>query len=163
MSGEKRFRTGMSGYNKDDVNVYIERILGEFDSRLKEKDEEIASLKMQNKDQKYKLEQAGVDVSEVRKEREKISSALISAQQKAEVIIEEARAEAEAERIRLEALLEANREKLIDIKRDIRDMKAHVSNLLSQYAGSLDEAEALVEAREKVHVADGDGDRYMPA
>lgn len=151
MSGEKKFRTGMSGYNKEDVNEYIERILSEFDSRLKEKDDEIANFKLQLRDVRSKLDQAGTDVSAASKDREKISLVLIQAQQKADSMVEEARGEAEKEKAHLEKLLEAHRENLIDIKRDVRDMKTHVADLLSKYAVQLGEAEGLVEARAQSH------------
>lgn len=151
MSGEKKFRTGMSGYNKEDVNEYIERILSEFDSRLKEKDDEIANFKLQLRDVRSKLDQAGTDVSAASKDREKISLVLIQAQQKADSMVEEARGEAEKEKARLEKLLEAHRENLIDIKRDVRDMKTHVTDLLAKYAAQLGEAEGLVEARTQSH------------
>ncbi len=156
MSGEKKFRTGVSGYNKEDVNEYIERILSEFDTRLKEKDDEIAGLKTQLRDVKNRLDQAGSDVTAAAKDRERISSVLIQAQQKADAMIEDARAEAEAEKARLEKLLEGHREALIDIKRDIRDMKAHVTDMLSRYAANLDEAEGLVEARKQSHTEPGE-------
>lgn len=157
MSGEKKFRTGVSGYNKEDVNEYIERILSEFDTRLKEKDDEIANLKGQLRDLKNRLDQAGSDVTAAAKDRERISSVLIQAQQKADAMLDEARTEAEAEKARLEKLLEGHRESLIDVKRDIRDMKAHVAELLSRYATNLDEAEGLVEAREQSHMGSGEG------
>ncbi len=153
MSGEKKFRTGMSGYNKDDVNEYIERILSEFDNRLKEKDDEIANFKLQLRDARSKLDQAGTDVSTAARDRDKISLVLIQAQQKADSMVEEARGEAEAERSRLEKMLEANRENLIDIKRDVRDMKTHVADLFAKYATQLGEAESLVDAREQSHRA----------
>ncbi len=41
MSGEKRFRTSLFGFKKSDVNLYIEKILKDFEDRLREKDEEI--------------------------------------------------------------------------------------------------------------------------
>jgi cell division septum initiation protein DivIVA len=153
VSGEKKFRTGMSGYNKDDVNEYIERILSEFDNRLKEKDDEIANFKLQLRDARSKLDQAGTDVSTAARDRDKISLVLIQAQQKADSMVEEARGEAEAERSRLEKMLEANRENLIDIKRDVRDMKTHVADLFAKYATQLGEAESLVDAREQSHRA----------
>ena len=65
------------------------------------------------------------------------------------------RSEAESEKERLEKLLEGHREALIDIKRDIRDMKAHVSDMLAKYATNLDEADGLVEAREQAHMETG--------
>jgi len=163
VSGEKKFRSGMSGYNKDDVNEYIERILSEFDSRLKEKDDEISSLKLQLRDIRNKLDVAGTDAGSIAKDREKISLVLIQAQQKADSMLDEARSEAEKERLRLENLLESHRESLIDIKRDIRDMKSHVADLLAKYATQLDEAEGLVEAREEKNSKNGEGDHYILA
>ena len=37
MPGEKRFGTSLFGFKKSDVNSYIEKILKEFDDKLKER------------------------------------------------------------------------------------------------------------------------------
>ena len=44
MPGEKRFGTSLFGFSKSDVNLYIEKILKEFDDKLKSKDEEINAI-----------------------------------------------------------------------------------------------------------------------
>ncbi len=48
----------MFGFKRADVNAYIERIIREFDQRLKEKDDENSTLKAQVKDLKTKYEDA---------------------------------------------------------------------------------------------------------
>jgi cell division septum initiation protein DivIVA len=58
VAGEKKFGTSMFGFKRADVNAYIERIIREFDQRLKEKDDENSTLKAQVKDLKTKYEDA---------------------------------------------------------------------------------------------------------
>jgi hypothetical protein len=57
MPGEKRFRTSPFGFNKSDVNSYVEKMLRDFEERLKQKDDEIAMLKNQARDMKSKYEE----------------------------------------------------------------------------------------------------------
>jgi cell division septum initiation protein DivIVA len=35
---KKRFRSAMSGYNKDDVNKYIENMMDEYEAKIVEKE-----------------------------------------------------------------------------------------------------------------------------
>jgi len=56
MAGEKRFGTALFGFKKTDVNSYIEKILREFDEKLKEKDNEITALKNQCRELRIKYE-----------------------------------------------------------------------------------------------------------
>lgn len=58
MPGEKKFGTSLFGFNKSDVNAYIEKIIHEFDQRLKEKDDEISNLKLQIREMKARFESA---------------------------------------------------------------------------------------------------------
>lgn len=153
MAGEKKFRTGM-GYNKDDVNEFLERIMTEFDGRLKGKDDEIASLKQQLRDSRAKCDSLSADTVTAAKERDMIARALIQAQEKAESVIEAARAEALAEKDKLEKLLESERERLIDIKRDIRQLKDQVAEVTARFKGQLDDAEALVATQIAKYEAD---------
>ena len=95
MPGEKRFRTSfMGGFKKVDVNSYIEKILREFDDKLKEKDDEIVSLKNQSKDIRVKYEELTKKADQINDDRSKIADVLIKAQEKAELMLEDARIEA---------------------------------------------------------------------
>lgn len=148
MSGEKRFGSSPFGFNKSDVNAYIEKIIHEFDQRLKEKDDEISNLKLQIREMKARYESTSQDNQILSKEKERIAGALIKAQEKADAIIEEARARAAEEKARLEQALETERERIIDIKRDIKNIKAQVVEMLTKYQSMVSEIEAYIESKE---------------
>ncbi|NLX64149.1 MAG: hypothetical protein GX022_05150 [Clostridiaceae bacterium] len=148
MSGEKKFGTALFGFKKSDVNAYIEKILYEFDLRLKEKDDEISNLKLQIREMKARYESVAEDSQTLTKEKEKIASALITAQETADAILREAKERAAEEQSKLEAVLEKEREKIIDIKRDIKTMKVQIVDMLTKYQGLLNEIEGYIESKE---------------
>lgn len=149
MSGEKKFGTSAFGFNKPDVNAYIERLLSEFDMRLKEKDDEISNLKLQIREMKLRYDSDAQDIQSISKEKERIASVLITAQETASSIVEEARGRADEERIILGQTLENDREKIIDIKRDIKSIKAYMVEMLKKYQGSMNDAEEIINTMEE--------------
>lgn len=58
MASGKRFSTQMGGYNKEDVNEYIDAMVEAFKNRLSEKEKTIAELKKQLKEATLELEEA---------------------------------------------------------------------------------------------------------
>jgi|LSQX01.2.fsa_nt_gb cell division initiation protein len=138
MPGEKRFGTSfMGGFRKADVNEYIEKILREFDDKLKEKDDEIAQLRSQGKDLKMRYDELLSNARQVAEDRAKISEVLIKAQEQAEAIMENARNEAIEEKRQLENSIEKDREKLVDIRQDIKALKSEIVSTLSKYESQL--------------------------
>jgi len=151
MSGEKRFGSSfLGGFAKSDVNAYIERMLKEFDDRLKQKDNEISMLKNQNRELRIKYEDLERRMSQVNEDRVKIADAIIIAKEKAETIIEEARKEAETtiedarkeaieEKKKLEQTIESEKEKLVDIRRDLKTLKSEVIQRLKRFEQQITE------------------------
>lgn len=138
MPGEKRFRTSfMGGFKKADVNAYIEKILGEFDAKLKEKDEEISQLKAQNKDIRARYEELLKKEEQINEDRAKIAEVLIKAQEKADLMLENARQEAAEEKRRLEDAIEQDKERLVDIRQEIKVLKDEVVETLKRYESQL--------------------------
>lgn len=138
MPGEKRFGTSfMGGFKKADVNTYIEKILREFDDKLKEKDDEITNLKNQNKDIKTKYEDLLKKADQINDDRAKIAEVLIQAQDKADMMLENARQEAMDEKKRLENVIEQDKEKLVDIRQEIKILKGDIVNVLRKYDSQL--------------------------
>lgn len=138
MPGEKRFRTSfMGGFKKSDVNVYIEKILGEFDIKLKEKDDEIGQLKSQNKEIRTRYEEFLQKENQINEDRAKISEVLIKAQEKADMMIENARLEAIEEKKQLEEAIEQDKEKLVDIRQEIKGLKGEIVSTLKKYEAQL--------------------------
>ena len=125
MAGEKRFRTSLFGFKKADVNLYIEKMLKELDEKLKEKDDELNALKNQTRDIKLKFEDLARKSDQINEDRIRIADVLIKAQDKADLIIEEAKLEAIEEKKKLEGLVEQEREKLVDIKGEIKGLKVY--------------------------------------
>jgi cell division initiation protein len=141
MAGEKRFRTKLFGFKKADVNLYIEKILVEFDDKLREKDTEISALKAQQKDLKFKYEDIMQKVDQINEDRAKIAQVLISAQEKADTILDDARAQSFEEKKALEGLVEKEKEKLVDIKSELKGLKQEVISTLKKYEEQLDSLE----------------------
>ena len=138
MPGEKRFRTSfMGGFNKSDVNAYIEKILREFDDKFKEKDDEIAVLKNQNKEYRSKYEELQKKGDQIIEDRAKIADVLIKAQEKAQLMIEDARMEALDEKKKLEEIIEQEKEKLVDIRQEVKILKGEVISTLKKYESQL--------------------------
>jgi chromosome segregation ATPase len=139
MPGEKRFRTSfMGGFKKSDVNTYIEKILREFEVKLKEKDDEMAVLKSQFRDIKFKYEELQGRENQINEDRAKISEVLIKAQEKADLMLEDARIAALEEKRQLEETIEKDKERLIDIRREIKTLKEEIVNTLKKYDSQLE-------------------------
>lgn len=156
MAGEKRFGTSLFGFKKSDVNSYIEKILREFDDKLKEKESEIAELKNQCREFRIKYEDIARKTDRVSEDRAKIADVLIKAQEKAETILEEARNQSLEERKKLSALTEKEREKLVDIKQEIKFLKQDLTKVLKKYEEELDKV--LDTAEEASNIFDKDSD-----
>ncbi len=138
MPGEKRFRTSfMGGFKKADVNSYIEKILGEFDVKLKEKDDEIGQLKNQNKDIRTRYEELLRKADQINEDRAKIAEVLIRAQEQADQMMENARQEALEEKRQLEDAIEQDKERLVDIRQEIKGLKGEIVSTLKKYESQL--------------------------
>ena len=69
--------------------------------------------------------------------QEKVANALITAEDQAKKIIENARNEACAEKERVENLIEMEREKLLDMKKEVIDLKEKTIKLLDKYSNEM--------------------------
>jgi cell division septum initiation protein DivIVA len=137
MPGEKRFRGALHGFNKDDVNQYIEKILQEFESKLNEKEEEIMRLKSENNELSKKYGELSLKEQQLNEDRARIADVLIKAEEKAQLILDEAKAQAIGEKNKIEELIENEKEKLVDIKDEIRTLRKNIVDVLKKYEAQL--------------------------
>jgi cell division septum initiation protein DivIVA len=137
MSGEKRFRTAFYGFNKDDVNTYIEEILQKFESNLREREEEIARLKNENRELGVKYNELAQKANQINEDRARIADVLIKAEEKAQLIVEEAKTQAIDEKNKIEEIIEKEKEKLVDIKEEMRTLKKEIVITLKKYDSQL--------------------------
>ena len=137
MESEVKFRMSAMGYNKNDVNNYIEQITQEYQNKIKEKDDELAKLRNQNKELKSQIEDNTKKSSDNTQDKTKIADVLIKAQTTAENIINEAKNTALEEKRKIEEAIEQDREKLVDLKAELKKFKAVVTETLRLFQSEL--------------------------
>lgn len=135
---KKRFRGSMSGYNKDDVNKYIENMMDEYEAKIAEKDmtiknrnEQIEKINMLYEEQKSKEEA-------LQREKDGITKALIRANELSDQIVKEAKETAFEEVTELEIRAEEEREKIVDLKRQLTALQLSAAKLLEKFNDSVE-------------------------
>lgn len=134
MDSEKKFVSEMFGYNKQEVEEYIKELKAEYESRLQAEKSESNRLSNELTIVKKKLERYEIDYVE---RQEKVANALITAEDQSKKIIENARIEANEERERIEHLIEMEKEKLLDIKKEVIDLKERTIRIMDKYSGEM--------------------------
>lgn len=135
MDNEKKFGSEMFGYAKTEVDEYIKSLKAEYESKLQAEKSDSNRIANELTIIKKKLERYEVDYVE---RQEKVANALITAEDQARKIIEDARNEALQEKDRIEALIEMEREKLLDAKKEVLDLKEKSIMLMQKYQSEID-------------------------
>jgi len=136
---QKRFQNSMFGFNKTSVNTYIESLTRDYEEKLTAKDVEIEKMIAQLKSVNKKYESIRLDEERILTEKEKISLALVSANEKAQKIVDEAKSTISAEVAELEATAEKERERLVDIRTELKAMKADAKAILEKYEKAIND------------------------
>ena len=123
MENEKKFSSEMFGYDKKEVEDFIKSLKAEYESKLQAERSDSNRVANELTIVKKKLERYEVDYIQ---KQEKVANALITAEDQAKKIIENARQEAMQEKDRIEHVIEMEKEKLLDIKKDILDLKGFI-------------------------------------
>ena len=131
MDSEKKFANEMFGYNKQEVEEYVKETKAAYESRLQAEKSDSNRLSNELTIVKKKLERYEIDYIE---RQEKVANALITAEDQAKKIIENARLEANEERERIEHLIEMEKEKLLDLKKEVIDLKERTIRLMDKYS-----------------------------
>lgn len=136
MENEKKFNTEMFGYDKKEVEEYIREMKADYESNLQAEKAEINRLSNEITIIRKKLERYDTEYIE---KQEKVANALITAEDQARNILENARQEAINEKQRIESVIEAEKEKLLDIKREVIDLKERTVRVLEKYNETMTE------------------------
>lgn len=131
MDNEKKFSSEMFGYDKREVEDYIKVLKSEYESKLQAERSDANRISNELTIVKKKLERYEVDYIE---KQEKVANALITAEDQARKIVETSRNEAIQEKERIEQLIEMEKEKLLDIKKEVIDLKEKTIRLLDKYS-----------------------------
>ena len=131
MENEKKFGTEMFGYDKKEVEEYVKAMKADYESKLQAERSDANRIANELSLVKRKLEKYESDYIA---KQEEVASALITAEDQAKKIIEDSRSEAIQEKDRIEHLIEMEKEKLLDMKREVIDLKEKTVGLLDKYS-----------------------------
>lgn len=134
MENEKKFGNEMFGYNKSEVEEYIKAMKAEYESKIQAEKSDANRIANELTILKRKLEKYEVDYIA---KQEKVANALITAEDQAKKIIENSRLESMQEKDRIEQLIEMEKEKLLDIKKEVIDLKEKTIRLLDKYSNDM--------------------------
>lgn len=138
----KKLRKGLCGYRKKDVMAYMDEITNRYETALTEKSEEITRLKGQNQALVEENSELYKKVAGFESEREVISRAVISAEQRAAQILREADAASEKLVRQTKDDLEEKREEIRELKAQIRTLKLSSVATLRKYESQLEKLAA---------------------
>lgn len=133
----KKFKATMMGYDKEEVDAYLKNIFEDFENKLIEKDEEILKLLSQIKVLTKKYDSIKIKEEAIDAEKDKISKALVRADETYSKIIEDAKKEAKDEVEALENRAEVEREKIVDIKKELLELKEVTQKAIEKYSNAL--------------------------
>jgi len=130
---KKKFRIRLFGYNKGEVEQYIDALKKDYEDELAKKQERLRELNEENRKMRNSIQELEEKIQQYVKEEYYISQALVKAEEKAQNIIE-AGEKAAAERMKK---LEAEQKKLHDRIKETRmqliDFNQRVYQLLEQF------------------------------
>ena len=131
MENEKKFGNEMFGYDKREVEDYIKALKADYESRIQAERSDANRVANELTIVKKKIERYEVDYVQ---KQQKVDNALITAEDQAKKIIETSRAEALQEKERIEQLIEIEIEILLDMKKEVIDLKEKTVRLLDKYS-----------------------------
>ena len=134
MENEKKFSNEMFGYDKREVEEYIKAMKAEYESKIQAEKSDANRIPNELTILKRKLEKYETDYIA---KQEKVANALITAEDQAKKIIENSRIESMQEKDRIEHLIEMEKEKLLDIKKEVIDLKEKTITLLDKYSNEM--------------------------
>ena len=134
MENEKKFSNEMFGYDKREVEEYIKAMKAEYESKIQAEKSDANRIANELTILKRKLEKYETDYIA---KQEKVANALITAEDQAKKIIENSRIESMQEKDRIEHLIEMEKEKLLDIKKEDIDLKEKTITLLDKYSNEM--------------------------
>ncbi|WHH60727.1 DivIVA domain-containing protein [Petroclostridium sp. X23] len=137
MAGEKRFRSSLFGYKKQDVYEFIEKLAKDLEEQIKSKDDELANLRTQNQEFKKQVEELSGKLNTIESGRTYIADAIIKAEEQAKSIIDHAVKEAENRKAELQMEIDEYRHALENVKQEIRGLRLEAINRIKKYENDL--------------------------
>lgn len=135
--GGKLFRTGLFGFKKPDVNKYIENISNDFSVEIEKKDKEIECLKEKLSQLEREVDGLLKEKEQYEKTKDSISGAIIKAEEKAALIIEDAKRAALEEEKRLKEEIAGQMEELRRLKYEVVAFRRQIISSMKRFSSDL--------------------------
>ena len=146
------------GFNRAQVNQYIEELTKTHLQAMAEKDNLCGSLKAQLEELKQKHSALEAQYQLLLNDKDKIAAALINAEATAQNIIAETQKTAEAEKQRLEAQAEDQRNLIVDRNKLLREMRFEICSLFDKFKKDLNDS-----YQEVIAAVESDLEKFMEA
>lgn len=135
----KKLKTRLFGYSKKGVTAYVDTIITQYEDKIKELSEHSEKQKRENQTLMEENKELFVRISELEREREFISRAVIAAEEKAQKILDDANTAAEQMKNQTFADLEETRNETEALREQIKTLKLKAVAAIRKYETQLDE------------------------
>lgn len=132
-----KLKKGLFGYKKKYVNAYISSLVEKYEKEISEYQEENVSLKKQNAVLFDENAETFKKLTELETERDYISKAVISAELRAEKVMEETAEEMEKLKANKMAEIAVANEELEKLREQINSLKASAVATLRKYESQM--------------------------
>ncbi len=129
---DKIFEKEFNGFNKKQVNEYLENLVVQYEGMIQSKDKACEELQKTCEDLRAKYEALSASYISLQEEKAKVANALINAEATAQSILEQAKKDAVEERKALEAQAEVQRSVIVDRNRLLRNMRIDVDQMFEE-------------------------------
>lgn len=130
---KKQFSTGMIGYNKGEVDRYLEELTRDYEEELRKKRDRMMELAEETRNLKQKNQEQKDRIEGFTHQEQYISRALINAEQRAQAIIEEGQLKSQEEIKQLKAEKEKWRRKFREVRRELLVFEQTLVNLIEKF------------------------------
>lgn len=137
------FKSKLFGYDKNEVNSYINRIKLENEQALEEKEKDLANIREKARLAQLKVDELQNKIDSIYEKKGKIADILLKVQEKAELMEQETVKKCEDKKLELDNEIANKAEELSGIKKDINTLKEDVITVLDKYRTQLDAMSTL--------------------
>ena len=134
---ENNLPKGLFGFNKKEVEAYISSMKEDYEKELMEQTKQLQEMKVENAKLNDRINTLLNERKEVEATKQNISDVLVKAELQAKQIIDDARTQAEKEKQEVDALIEEQKEKLIDAKIELAMLKDKAKEVITKFSDEI--------------------------
>ena len=136
---DKRLKTALFGYSKKGVAAYVDELVSTYEKNIAEPREETEQLKRQNQTLMSENAESFKKLTALEGERDFVSKAVISAEQRAQEVMEETKKEMATLKANKAAEIALAEEELKKLRAQIAELKQSAVATLRKYEAQMDD------------------------